>query len=392
MGKKVIAYVNKEMLIWARKQTIFETPEDVEARFPNLKAEKIKKWENGEDNPSVTEAKELAAKYKLPFACFFMPKCPEKTPKKKYVDRRTIWGAEYSSMSYELWSEIERIRNDRDLLIKYKGEDIEEYNLPEMTGNETIKEVALEVKGFLGIPLSFKTKSCYHGNPFNYFRLKLEGKGIIVAQVTGVELTEMKGISIYDDLYPIVAVNNRDYEKSKVFSLFHEVAHLIRRSSSLCLIDDEERDDDEEKICDALAAEILMPTDEFKKIANEIIAKNNNLEMYVLQKIADRFGVSTVAVFRRLFNVGIIDEDYFYIRLNEIKTDFQKVVELVQKKLKENNAPVYQHIKFINNHGHLMPQAVLEAHQKGDISFGEMCKVLNMKSCYISDLTKAVMV
>ena len=52
----------------------------------------------------------------------------------------------------------------------------------------------------------------------------------MVAQITGVSLSEMRGISMYYDTFPIIAINNKDFERAKVFSLFHEVAHLVRRS------------------------------------------------------------------------------------------------------------------------------------------------------------------
>ena len=116
MGKKKIAYINKDMLVWARGTTPFNTPEDVESRFNNISAEKLRKWENGEELPSITEAKELASKYKLPFACFYLSSCPAKKPK-QYTDRRTFLGAEYGVMSYELWKEIDRIKVIEELYL-----------------------------------------------------------------------------------------------------------------------------------------------------------------------------------------------------------------------------------------------------------------------------------
>jgi Zn-dependent peptidase ImmA (M78 family) len=104
-----------------------------------------------------------------------------------------------------------------------------------------------------------RTKGAYGSNPFNYYRNIIERNGIIVAQISGVAMEEMKGISIYFDSYPIIGINNKDYDKSKVFSLFHELAHIFRRSSSLCTIDLDEHSDQEETICDRIAAEALMP-------------------------------------------------------------------------------------------------------------------------------------
>ena len=94
MAKKNYAYINKDMLIWARGETPFATTSEVAAQQKGIDAEKLEKWEKGEELPSVTEAKKLAAMYKVPFATFFLSAPPEKTPK-SYVDRRTYGGAVY---------------------------------------------------------------------------------------------------------------------------------------------------------------------------------------------------------------------------------------------------------------------------------------------------------
>ena len=40
MGTKNIAYINKEMLVWARSQTPFDVTEKIELEFPTMSAKK----------------------------------------------------------------------------------------------------------------------------------------------------------------------------------------------------------------------------------------------------------------------------------------------------------------------------------------------------------------
>ena len=61
MGRKNYAYVNPEMLVWARSETPFRTLEAVEEAFPVITAKNLSAWENGEDYPSITEAKHILA-------------------------------------------------------------------------------------------------------------------------------------------------------------------------------------------------------------------------------------------------------------------------------------------------------------------------------------------
>ena len=108
MGTKKIAYVNFKMLVWAREETPFKTPDMVEMEFPNISAGDIRKWESGKELPSITEAKKLAQIYKVPFASFFLSDLPSKKPR-SYTDRRTVVGTIYGDTSYSLWREIQRI-------------------------------------------------------------------------------------------------------------------------------------------------------------------------------------------------------------------------------------------------------------------------------------------
>ena len=85
MGKKNYAYINKEMLVWARSTTPFETTLDVQERV-KIDASKINAWESGEDLPSINEAKKLAALYKIPFATFFL----EELIMARFIEKRVM--------------------------------------------------------------------------------------------------------------------------------------------------------------------------------------------------------------------------------------------------------------------------------------------------------------
>lgn len=389
MTKKNCAYINKDMLIWARGETPFATTAAVEAQQKGIKAEKLEKWESGEELPSITEAKKLASLYKVPFAAFFLSAPPEKAPK-NYADRRTYGGTVYRETSYELWKEIERITENRKIMLDYTDGQEEYEGIPIFSANVSVKDIAQTMRDFLGLEPPYRTKSLYKGNAFGYFRGILEAKGIIVAQITGVSLEEMKGLSIYYDKYPIIAVNNKDYERAKVFSLFHELAHIIRRSSSLCLIDFDERNDEEEKLCDRIAAEILMPDISFKSVALESKEEYYEWSTRCLQAVGDRFAVSSAAVVRRLYELKIISYPEYQAIYKKLTDEFNA------KKLAEDMAPdddvkIKYYVRYLSREGYLFPRTVVLAYYRGDLSYGELCQTLNMKSKHIGSIERAVM-
>lgn len=391
MPVKNFAYVNKDILVWARGETPFHSPADVELNVRGISATKLELWEAGIELPSLTEAKKLALAYRVPLACFYLTNPPSKKVK-RYTDRRTLNGTIYCETSYALWSEINRITANRDKLLEYAdAEDLKRYQLPTLQPTASVEEIAKAISEFLGIHLPFRNKSAYRNNAFNYYRNILEHSGIIVAQISGVSLTEMKGLSIYLDPCSIIAINNKDFERAKVFSIFHELAHLIRRSSSLCMIDFDERNDEEEKICDKIAAETLLPCEAFCSVVNKIWPRYNEWSSLCLQDIGDRFGVSSVVVLRRLHELGNLKKTEYlkiYATLNE---EFEAKREQIELQRKGKNIPIHYYTKYLNQQGYLFPRAILNAYANGNLSYGEMCRTLNVSSKHIGDIERAVM-
>lgn len=391
MAAKNYAYVNKEMLLWARGETPFTTAEEAAPYLSGITAEKLAAWEDGSDYPSINEAKKLAALYRVPLACFYLSSPPEKRVK-RYTDRRTLNGTVYCETSYELWSEISRIEANREKLLEYIDEDEStSYTFPSFEADLSVNAIADRLRSFLGIHLPFKNKSAYNSNAFNYFRSIFEHKGIIVAQISGVSLNEMRGLSVFHDSCPIVAINNKDFERAKVFSMFHELAHLVRRSSSLCKIDFDERNDDEEKICDRIAAATLLPETGFREVANKVFASYGEWSSICFQDIGDKFGVSSVVVLRRLYELGCIRNSAYYQIYKALNDEFEANRIFIEMSRKGKNIPVHYYVKYLNQQGYLFPRAILNAHASGKLTYGEMCRTLNVNSKHIGDIERAVM-
>ena len=389
MSKKNYAYVNSEMLIWARSETPFTTVELVELASPTITAAKLNAWENGEDFPSVTEAKKLANLYKLPFAAFFLSEKPSKKIK-RYTDRRTLKGYYTKDISYKLWSEIRRIESNRESIVDYTIEDTPTKRIPKIDSDNPT-DIASAIRHYLGLETPLSTQTAFGSNPFNYYRNIIEHNGIIVGQVSGVDIEEMKGLSIYYEKYPIIAINNKDYDRSKVFSLFHELAHIFRRSSSLCTIDIDEYSDAEETLCDQIAAEALMPKLAFAKIASEYLDRIGIANTNCIDRIAGRFGVSSLSALRRMRETQIISKKKFYDLWQEISDAYNANIAHIEETRRGKNIPVNFHIKYLNQNGYLLPRTILIAYSAGKITHGEMCTALGINSRHIGSIEQAVM-
>ena len=65
-------------------------------------------------------------------------------------------------------------------------------------------------------------------------------------------LDEMRGLCIFHDKIPIIILNGKDTPNGRIFSLFHELTHLLLAESAIC-------GDDVEIFCNSVAGEFLVP-------------------------------------------------------------------------------------------------------------------------------------
>lgn len=381
MGNKNYAYINCKMLKLARERTPIKI-EEIPLRMNEFSSEQIENWENGTEYPSVNQAKKLCNLYDIPFAALYLSKLPN-VDNTMYIDRRTYMDNLEGDVSYELWKEINRLKSCRECAIELLY--LEEYRniFKDINPDFSTNDISTKIREIFNIETPFKNKTAYSNNAFNYFRNKIESRGVMVLQIENISIKEIRGISLNYDILPIIAVNKNDSDRAKVFTLFHEIAHLVRRTSNLCLIDFNEREDKEEKICNNLAANILIPEITLDSIINGKDLSDDR----VITNLSDRYAVSKFVIIKRLYDLKKIDFVLY-------KSKYEKYLDIfneIKKKKQGQNIIVTQDKKLISSSGKLYPKIILNAYYEGKISFGEVCNTLNVNSRYIDNIERMVM-
>ena len=144
---------------------------------------------------------------------------------------------------------------------------------------------------------------------FSQWVTLIESHGILVTQISDVPLQEMRGFSISEQPFPVIALNSYDSHNGRIFTLMHEFVHILLHVSGLCDLEDKERvvrSDAEgiERFCNQVAAAILMPRErmlEFPRIASATPATLWGDDD--IAQLALRFGVSREAAAIRLITV-----------------------------------------------------------------------------------------
>ena len=188
---------------------------------------------------------------------------------------------------------------------------------------------------------------------------------------------DVRAFSIYyPDLSGIV-LNESDHPSVKLFSLFHEMCHILRKNSGVCSLEYEvEREFKEESYCNKFSAEFLIPIEDLKiELKKSKINENNILS--IIEEISKIYGVSKRVILLRLLYLKEINETKYY----ELK-------KILEEKKKEEAVKGYKNWEGVlrNRTGNLVIKRVKEALFQEKISYYEALNILDLKSKYAEKL------
>ncbi len=314
MAKSIPAIVTPEVLQWARSLDRI-TLEEIALKL-KVEVAKVESWENGSEHPTLTQAKSLAKQYRVPFAYFYLPDTPQKTKRLEKVDYRTFgnWGVD--EMSRELRWFLRDIEDRRDSMIElYKEAEMEPVPFTLNISVDTAEAVfATQIRNFLSLTDQVQTKFRKPETALSFCISKLEEQDFLVFQAAKIQTEEMRGLSIAYDVIPIIALNRKDEPSARLFTLIHELVHILSRTSGICndMSQDKAQISKMELFCNKIAGLALVPTPQLKKNKNISLIQRYGPDDAYVNAIARDFAVSKEVVLHRLWDIGIIDRTTYF--------------------------------------------------------------------------------
>lgn len=128
----------------------------------------------------------------------------------------------------------------------------------------TLGSRAREALGF-SIQEQFAWRNQYEA--MRAWKTRVEGLGVLVFQIPGIATSEIRGFSIAEMPLPVMGINRAETPRARIFSMMHELTHLMVRTSGVCDFNEDVSAPPEERrievFCNAVAAEILAPAEAF---------------------------------------------------------------------------------------------------------------------------------
>jgi Zn-dependent peptidase ImmA (M78 family)/DNA-binding XRE family transcriptional regulator len=321
-------------------------------------AEKIKQVEEGGSFFTLSQIKKLADVYHISLAAFFSDSIPQIPVIPDYrLNREKRLGPQVfraQKKACYLSKEL-AMSSDRESTIPSFGETEATY-----LANAFRKFLELEI-------IKNKTSN----EILKRYKSAVEEKMFVPIIEYPFKAKDVRAFSMLSKV-SIIALNENDKPEVKLFSLFHEIGHLLRKNSGLCSIDIEFKNQQEiETYCNQFSAEFLVPQNDLKiEIRNRGFSQFN---YEAVSGLAQVYGVSKQVIMLRLLWLGFVAREEYH----QFKNQYQEPME--KKKSGRKN---WEEV-FFNRAGGLILREIEMAYKRGDISPIDITTILGMRAKYI---------
>jgi len=375
--------VEPKILIWARKSMGIDIQRV--AKRLRVSVDTVTKWELGEKKPTLRMLKELARFYKRPLAVFFLPAPPKGPPlptdfrvlpqqEKGVLSRETHLALRNARRLRSLAAELARSIN-RELIIKVSKASLA----------DDPEAVAMRERECLGVETHEQFDWRNSREALREWRKGVENLGVLVFQFS-MPVEEVRGFSLVEDGIPSIVLNSHDSINARIFTLFHEYAHLLLGTSSICNLEEgSEPHLDIERFCNHFAGAVLVPKTDLlhHELISSIRAYPEISDEY-LGKIAVNFKVSSEVILRRMEILRLVTKDLYEGKRKEWKVKSQR------QKMKKKGFGLRPAKKCLLEKGVPFVSLVLETRKQGVITYNDVADYLSIRLKYLNEMGELV--
>ncbi|MCD6326007.1 ImmA/IrrE family metallo-endopeptidase [bacterium] len=301
-------YSNPEIITWARERAGMTV--EVLAIKMKRAPEEIEQWERGEGEPSYAQLEKLAYKYlHIPLAVFFFPE----PPKVEGLDTkfRRLPDCELRRFSPDTYEKF-RLAQAYQLSLSELLHDFRFDRLifrDIVPGRLSPKALAMKSREYLGISIKQQSRLRSCDEALKMWRHAVEEVGVFTFK-DSFDDRFLSGFCILGEDHPIIFINNSNSFSRQVFTLIHELGHILYGIDGVTDVNESYLDEmaaDQRGLeisCNSFAGHFLVPDDSFEDDLPYFRSHGHDS----ISEIADRYSVSREVILRKLLIHGAIAE------------------------------------------------------------------------------------
>lgn len=389
------APINKKLLKWAREEANLSLEDAaLRAGIKGLKPKKdflgltptqrLKKWEEGQELPTLRQLEQVAKAYRRPVLTFFLKDPPRKEFRLK--DFRTIGRKTQVLDSPEFAAFLRKataLHKAVKSIVRQEGGGPLRF-VGSASDKEPPSRLVDKIRTALQFPLLEQLDIKDSKGILSKIRDRAQKIGIFIvlrgnlgSYHTDIEPEVFRGLVISDEFAPFIFINPKDAKAAQLFTIVHELAHLWLGDSGITNknaleINNTNSAQDREIYCEQVAADFLLPEKVFLDAYKNEHGDDDKLTIELLSKV---FKVSRIAVARRLLNYGLVSRDFYWDYYGHCQAEWEKIKAFLKEK---DGGPGYiTQTKY--KLGEKLISTVVSAAYTGRISELDASQILDVK-------------
>lgn len=363
MPSKSTIKIEPHVLTFLRKSAGY-TEDDVASNM-KISKDRFEKIESGNESLSMAQIVHLADLYERPLVAFFTKEVPEKkemphdyrmnrdkrlSPKIFIAKRKALY----------LAGQLKETSGNRST------------ELPVMANILSPAAMAEKLRKHLGITLN-DTKGLVAEDILVLYKRQIEERFFVPVIEYPLKASGVRAFSVYSDI-SVIVLNESDIYSVKLFSLFHELCHLLKHDEGICNIELEKakKAAPVERFCDEFAAHFLVPD----KALEEELLQAQTLDLNEVRRIARVFGVSNLVILIRLLDADFISKE-IYRRLKK---------ELDEQPAKKGFGRRNWQKTYVNRTSRLILNSLIRSYRSGDLTYTSLATITGIKDKYLQQI------
>ncbi len=295
--------INPTIVKWARERSGYTLQEI--AKSLNRDVTTISNWESGAAAPTYVQLEKLADKYKRPIAMFFFPEPPEEPD---FVEQLALRSSEIERLDPGIRILLRRA-HARQLSLMELNMDVNPAKMKIFRDlhaqlGASATELAQQTRAYLGISVEIQANWRDAKEALENWRESVEAKGLFIFKEAFRD-DSVDGFCLVHEQFPVIYLNNSRSSVRQIFSLFHELAHLLLGEHGITR-GINPGGEPIEVFCNQFAAEFLVPSGDLEARFNDSLYDDTAIE-----ELAGYYKVSRPVILLKLVNRGVLtSEDY----------------------------------------------------------------------------------
>lgn len=263
-------------------------------------ASEISDIEAGRRRPTLTQLRGMANAFDYPVTVFFLTEPPEQdtqpkdlragTSRSGVFDKETILAIRKTRYLQSLGAEMSK-NLGRPVRAKVKRASL----------SDDPKAAASKYRSTMGLGGQVR-KSKDASSLFGYLRAKIERMNILVFKFA-MPMHDARGFTLSDEQPAVIVVNSSDSPEGRLFTLVHELGHVLLGDTSIDLPEEGRAQHERERWCNDFASSLLLPDSVAKELFD---GQENPTDTETLERMSKTCKVSKAFLLFKMVELGRI--------------------------------------------------------------------------------------